>query len=88
LVGVLLDPSQWWDYRSEKATEHQSCQNSRVDGAITAFVGVNLVALSKQMQYAGGKGQHSFLCSNDNIYAWNVENAWLISLIWIIFVDN
>jgi hypothetical protein len=42
----LLDPLQWWDHRSEKVTEHQSCQNSHVDGAITAFVGVNLVALS------------------------------------------
>jgi hypothetical protein len=40
------------------------------------------------MQYADGEGQHSFLCSNDNIYAWNVENAWLISLIWIIYVDK
>jgi hypothetical protein len=40
------------------------------------------------MQYADGEGQHSFLCSNDSIYAWNVENAWLISLIWIIFVDK
>jgi hypothetical protein len=38
--------SQWWDHRSEKVTEHQSCHNSHVDGAITAFVGVNLIALS------------------------------------------
>jgi hypothetical protein len=26
----FLDPSQWWDHRPEKVTEHQSCQNSPV----------------------------------------------------------
>jgi hypothetical protein len=26
----FLDPSQWWDHRSKKVTEHQSCQNSPV----------------------------------------------------------
>jgi hypothetical protein len=28
--AFFLDPSQWWDHRSEKVTEHQSCQNSPV----------------------------------------------------------
>ncbi len=29
-----------------------------------------------------------FLCSYDNIYAWHMENAWLISLTWIFVVDK
>jgi hypothetical protein len=37
------DPSQWWDHRSEKVSEHQSYQSSH--GAIGALVGANLVAL-------------------------------------------
>ncbi len=41
-----MDPSQWWDHRSEKVTEHKSCQSSYVNGAI-ALVGVNVVALSR-----------------------------------------
>jgi hypothetical protein len=35
------------------------------------------------MQYADGEGQCSFLCSYDTIYSRDVENTWLISLIWI-----
>jgi hypothetical protein len=35
------------------------------------------------MQYVDGEGQCSFLCSYGTIYAWDVENTWLISLIWI-----
>jgi len=42
----FLDPSQWWDHRSEKVTEHKSCQSSYVNGAI-ALVGVNVAALSR-----------------------------------------
>jgi hypothetical protein len=40
-----MDPSQWWDHRSEKVLEHQSSQSSDVNGTIT-LVGVNLVPLS------------------------------------------
>jgi hypothetical protein len=36
----FLDPSQWWDHRSEKVTEHHTCQSSHVNGTIA------LVALS------------------------------------------
>ncbi len=36
------DPSQWWDHRAEKVTEHHSCQSSNVNVAI-ALVGINLV---------------------------------------------
>jgi hypothetical protein len=36
----FLDPSQWWDHRSGKVTEIQSCQSLHVNGAI-ALVGVN-----------------------------------------------
>jgi hypothetical protein len=39
----LLDPSQWWEHRSEK--EHQSCQSSHVNGAI-GLISVNRVAHS------------------------------------------
>jgi pentatricopeptide repeat protein len=35
------------------------------------------------MQYAVGEGQCTFLYSYDTIYSWDVENTWLISLIWI-----
>ncbi len=38
------DPSQCWDHRSEKVIEHQTCQSSHVNGAIT-LVGVNLFSL-------------------------------------------
>ncbi len=38
----FLDPLQWWDHRSKKVIEHQSCQNSHVNAAI-ALVGVDLV---------------------------------------------
>jgi hypothetical protein len=41
----FLDPSQWWDHRSEKVTEHQTCQSSHVNGTI-ALVALTLVALS------------------------------------------
>jgi hypothetical protein len=42
----FLDPSQWWDHRPEKVTEHQSCHSSHVNGAI-ALEGVNIpVSLS------------------------------------------
>jgi hypothetical protein len=41
----FLDPSQWWDHRSEKVSERQTSQSSHVNGAI-ACVSVNLVALS------------------------------------------
>jgi hypothetical protein len=37
----FLDPSQWWDHRPEKVTEHQSCHSSPVNGAI-ALEGVNI----------------------------------------------
>jgi len=43
----FLDPSQWWDHRSEKVSEHQTV--ARVHMSVTeaiALVGVNLVALS------------------------------------------
>jgi hypothetical protein len=40
------------------------------------------------MQYVDGEGQCGFLCSYDNIYAWDVENAWLISLTRIFVVDK
>jgi hypothetical protein len=33
------------------------------------------------MQYADGEAQYSFLSSYGIIYAWDVENTWLISLI-------
>jgi hypothetical protein len=39
----FLDPSQWWEHRSEK--EHQSCQSSHVNGVI-GLIGVNRVAHS------------------------------------------
>ncbi len=35
------------------------------------------------MQYADGEGQCCFLFSYDIIYSRDVENTWLISLIWI-----
>jgi hypothetical protein len=35
------------------------------------------------MRYADGQGQCGFLCLYDNILAWDVKNAWLISLIGI-----
>jgi hypothetical protein len=35
------------------------------------------------MQCADGEGQGGFLCFHDTIYAWDVDNTWLISLIWI-----
>jgi hypothetical protein len=35
------------------------------------------------MQRADGEGQCGFLCFCDTIYAWDVDNTWLISLIWI-----
>jgi hypothetical protein len=35
------------------------------------------------MQYADGEGQCGSHCSFDAIYAWDVENTWLMSLIWI-----
>ncbi len=38
------DPSQWWDHRAEKVTEHHSCQSSHVNVAI-ALVGINLVCV-------------------------------------------
>jgi hypothetical protein len=38
------DPSQCWDHRSEKVSEHQTCQSSHVNGAIP-LVGVNLFSL-------------------------------------------
>jgi hypothetical protein len=41
----FLDPSQWWDHRSEKVSERQTSQSSHVNGAI-ACVSVSLVALS------------------------------------------
>jgi hypothetical protein len=41
----LLDPSQWWDHRLEKVSEHQTCQTSNFNGGI-ALVVVNLLALS------------------------------------------
>jgi hypothetical protein len=38
------DPSQCWDHRSEKVSEHQTCLSSHVNGAIP-LVGVNLFSL-------------------------------------------
>jgi hypothetical protein len=35
------------------------------------------------MQYVDGEGQCGSLRSFDVIYAWDVENTWLMSLIWI-----
>jgi hypothetical protein len=40
------------------------------------------------MQYFDGEGQCGFLYSYYNICAWDVENAWLISLAWIFIVDK
>jgi hypothetical protein len=40
----FLDPSQWWDHRSEKVTQHQTCRSSHVNGTI-ALVALTLVAL-------------------------------------------
>jgi hypothetical protein len=73
-----LDPLQWWDHRSEKVTEHKSCQSSYVNGAI-ALVGVNVVALSR-LKVGAALG---FKVYSNSIYVWDVENTWLISLIWI-----
>jgi hypothetical protein len=42
----FLDPTQWWDHRSEKVTEHQTCQNAHV-------VGVNLIVLSSLISCPG-----------------------------------
>jgi hypothetical protein len=38
------DPSQCWDHRSEKVSEHQTCQSSHVNGAIP-LVDVNLYSI-------------------------------------------
>jgi hypothetical protein len=46
------DPSQWWDHRAEKVTEHDSCQSSHVNVAI-ALVGINLVVRSWLLSYCG-----------------------------------
>jgi hypothetical protein len=35
------------------------------------------------MPYADAEGQCGFLCSYDANYVWDVENTWLICLIWI-----
>jgi FMN-dependent NADH-azoreductase len=32
------------------------------------------------MQYVNGEGQFGFFCSYGDMCAWDVENAWLISL--------
>ncbi len=41
-----MDPSQWWDHRSQKVSEHQAvCQSSHVNRAIS-LVRVNLVCCS------------------------------------------
>ncbi len=48
----FLDPTQWWDHRSEKVTEHQTCQSAHVNGVI-ALVGVNLIALSSLISCPG-----------------------------------
>ena len=40
--NLFANPLQWWDHRSKKVIEHQSCQNSHVNAAI-ALVGVDLV---------------------------------------------
>jgi hypothetical protein len=44
--------------------------------------------LEKGRIYVDGESQCGFLFSCDNIYAWDVENAWLISLTWIFVVDK
>ncbi len=44
LQEFFRDPSQCWDHRSEKVSEHQTCQSSHVNGAIP-LVGVNLFSL-------------------------------------------
>jgi hypothetical protein len=50
----VLDPLQWWDHRSEKVTEHQTCQSSHVNVAtLAALFGVNLVALSLSLLLGG-----------------------------------
>jgi len=38
------DPSQCWDHRSEKVSEHQTCLSSHINEAIP-LVGVNLFSL-------------------------------------------
>ncbi len=50
----FLDPSNWWDHRSEEVTERRSGQTSQVNGAI-ALVGVNLLALSRLLSCHGLK---------------------------------
>ncbi len=48
----VLDPLQWWDHRSEKVTEHQTCQSSHVNVAtLAALFGVNLVAFSLSLSW-------------------------------------
>jgi hypothetical protein len=112
-------PLQWWDHKSKKVTEHQSCQSSHVNEAIS-FVNVNLFALFWLLSCHGlnfvinffksfalvglywdrnnrlekvinatccvnlllmVKVSMVFLYSYDNIYAWDVENTRLTSLI-------
>jgi hypothetical protein len=61
----LLDASQWCDHISEKVTEHQSCQDSYVNGAI-ALVGVNHVALCWLLSCHGlkfGRNSCQLLCT-------------------------
>jgi hypothetical protein len=44
--------------------------------------------LEKVSRYVDGESQCGFLFSYDNIYAWDVENAWLISLTLIFVIDK
>jgi hypothetical protein len=59
----FMDPSQWWDHRSEKVREHQTCESSHVDGTI-ALVVVNLVALSWLLSWSNlGRNSFEVLCT-------------------------
>jgi hypothetical protein len=59
----FMDPSQWWDHRSEKVSEHQTCQSSHVDGTIPLVV-VNLIALSWLLSWSNlGRNSFEVLCT-------------------------
>jgi hypothetical protein len=70
------DALQWWDHRSKKVTEHQSCQRSHVNEAIALAV-VNLLALSWFLSCHGLKfGRNSFqiLCTGSIVEVrWGIK---------------
>jgi hypothetical protein len=58
----FLDPSKWWDHRSEEVTERRFGQTSHFNGAIS-LVGVNLLALSRLLSCHGLKAGRLFFRS-------------------------